>query len=39
MMSPATDGEVDGRSPVASPPLLVTVASVVANFVVAPAAG
>ena len=38
-MSPATDGEVDGRSPVARPLELVTVARSIANFVVAPAAG
>src|SRR5262245_12940263 len=38
-MSPATDGEVDGRSPVARPPELVTLAKSTANFVVAPAPG
>ena len=38
-MSPATDGDVDGRSPVARPPEFDTVARSTANFVVAPDAG
>src|SRR5688500_493991 len=38
-MSPATDGEVEGRSPFGSPLELVVAARSISNFLVAPAAG
>ena len=38
-MSPATVGDVDGRSPFASPPDCVTLARSIVNLVVAPDAG